>query len=85
MRTPLHPQAFRYQVSQDNELYKEMQAEKTHKRLIGKWLGYAWCSALCTTTREVVMDLWLPAGLVIGRLLIAMILSVRFFLSSCTR
>ena len=81
MRTPLHPQAFRYQVSQDNELYKEMQAEKTHKRFIGKWLDYAWCSALCTTTLEVV-SLWLLAGLVIGRLLIAMILSVRFFWSS---
>jgi hypothetical protein len=78
VRTPLHPEAFRYQVRNDNELYNEIHSEQGNRKGIWKLLDYAWCSAVCATTLNVVTEhgsIWIPAGLMTGRLLIAVALT----------
>lgn len=54
VRTPLHPEVFRYQVKQDAELYKERHRAKTRLKRVGKWLDWAWCFTLSTVTIGVV-------------------------------
>jgi hypothetical protein len=72
VRTPLHPQAFRHQVKQDNELLLEIAVKKRRGRARWKLWDYAWCSALCVTTIGTVTDhrsVWIPVGLMGGRVL----------------
>jgi hypothetical protein len=67
-------------MAEEQRLAANVAQRKQKRKRIGNFLDYLWCSAMLTTTLDVVMHHgtpWVPAGLMLARLLAAAVLCLR--------
>jgi hypothetical protein len=51
VKTPLHPAAFRHQITQDELLRGELRAARDKRWRVGKLLDWMWC--FCTSASSI--------------------------------